>query len=190
MDFFLGFCPDKEANNQIRKVSKDLGQIFDELQIPVRWTDPESYHLYIISLGHSLPFFRLMWLKYKLKNFKIKPFRVVFNTSRLGISRKYKELIYLDLKEGGEEMRDILFDLRKILSIKDQGNFIPHLVLGRVSKELSDQEYTNVSKDLYRVGRSLDIDKIHFYVNGLKIIKHSSEGFEILLELTPDQMSK
>lgn len=183
MDVFLGFCPDLEANNSIRKVVRDLNHVFDEVDIPVRWTDPKFYHLSIISFGQSISLLKRVWLKYKLKNVKIKPFKVVFNTSKLGISRKYKELIYLDLKNGGEEMRDILFELRHVLGIEDSGNFIPHLVLGRVSKDLTAQEYTNISKDLYRVGKSLNIDDIQFYVNGLQVIKLSSKGIEILFEL-------
>lgn len=187
MEFFLGFCPDENANNKVRKVVSEIGKVFDDLQIPVRWSDPEAYHLYLLSFGHSLSFFRLFWLKYKLKGFTIKPFKVVFNTVRIGISRKYKELIYLDLEEGGEEMRDILYELRKRLGIKDQGNFIPHLVLGRVSEDLSNQEYANISKDLYRSAKDLDIKQIEFYVSGVKLMKHSSTGFEILFELTRNQ---
>ena len=84
-------------------------------------------------------------------------------------------------------MRNILFELRKRLTIKDQGKFIPHLVLGRVSEDLSAQEYTNISKDLYRVAKDLDINKIEFEVIGLKLIKNSSTGFQILLELNQIQ---
>lgn len=184
MDFFLGFCPDDNANSKIKKVVGEVSNIFDGLQIPVRWNDPSSFHLYILTLGHSFSFFKLLWFKYKLRGFTIKPFKVVFNTVRIGISRKYKELIYLDLKEGGEEMREILHELRKRLVIRDQGKFIPHLVLGRVSEDLSDQEYTNISKDLYRVAKGLEIKKIEFNVTGLKLIKNTSTGFSILLELS------
>lgn len=187
MDFFLGFCPDENANSKIKKVVGEVGKIFDGLQIPVRWSDPTSFHLYILTLGHSFSFFRLLWFKYKLKGFSIKPFKVVFNTVHIGISRKYKELIYLDLKEGGEEMREILYELRKRLVIRDQGKFIPHLVLGRVSEDLSNQEYTNISKDLYRVAKELDIKKIEFNVTGLKLVKNTSKGFAILLELNQIQ---
>lgn len=183
MDFFLGFYPDKESTQKIKKVVGEISHVFDDLQIPVRWSNPDSYNLYLLSLGHSMPFFRLYWLKHKLKNFHVRPFKIVFNNSKIGLSKRYKELIYLDLKEGGEEMRDLLYELRKLLGIKDQGNFIPHLVLGRVSEDLSPQAYTNISKDLYRVGKTLGISKIEFYVSGLKLIKHSSEGFSILLEL-------
>jgi len=183
MNFFLGFCPDESANHKIRKMIGELGEIFDGLQIPVRWSDPASYHLYILTLGSNFSFLKLLWFKYKLKGFTVRPFKVAFNTVHIGISRKYKELIYLDLKEGGEEMRNLLFELRKRLTIKDQGKFIPHLVLGRVSADLSNQEYTNISKDLYRVAKGLDIKKIEFEVTGLKLIKNSSTGFQILLEL-------
>lgn len=183
MDFFLGFCPDQESTQKIKKVVSEISHVFNDFQIPVRWVNSDGYNLHVLSLGHSLPFFRLYWLKYKLRSFRIKPFKIVFNNTKIGLSRKYKELVYLDLKEGGEEMRDLLFELRKLLGIKDQGNFIPHLVLGRISEDLGNQEYTNISKDLYRVGKTLNINKIEFYVNDLKLIKNSSKGFVILLEL-------
>lgn len=178
--FFLGFCPDKEANQKIRKVSSELGKVFDDFDISVRWSNPNSYHMVMVPLDIKVPFIEIPILKYKLLRFCFSPFRVVFNTSRLGISRKYKELIYLDVKEGGEEMREMYLDIRKFLGKKDQGNFIPHLVLGRISKDLTDQEYTNISRDLSRVAKGLNIQDIHFFVNSLKIIKTTPEGLEIV----------
>ena len=48
--FFLGFCPDKEANQKIRKVSSELGKVFDDLDISVRWSNPNSYHMVMVPL--------------------------------------------------------------------------------------------------------------------------------------------
>ena len=77
-------------------------------------------------------------------------------------------------------MRKMYLDIRKFLGKKDQGNFIPHLVLGRISKDLCAQEYTNISRDLSRVAKGLNIQDIHFFVNALKIIKTTPEGLEIV----------
>lgn len=183
MEYFLGFCPDQEANHKIKKSIVEISKVFDGLDIPVRWIDPNSCFVEILPLGVDISFLRLLLIKYRLKNYYSQSFKVILNTVRLGISRKYKELIYFDVKEGGDSMRDMVLNLRKLLSLKDQGNFIPHIVLGRVNKDLSDQEYTNISKDLYHVGKNLNINDIQFYCTGLKLIRKSQEGFEILLEL-------
>ena len=180
MKFFLGFCPDKEANVKIRKISSELGKVFDDLDISVRWSKPDGYHMVMIPIDVKLPFIEIPLLKYKLLRYCFSPFKVVFNTSRLGISGKYKELIYLDVKEGGEEMRKMYLELRGFLGKSDDTNFIPHLVLGRVSKDLCSQEYMNISRDLSRVAKGLDISDIHFYVNALKIIKSTPDGLEIV----------
>lgn len=178
--FFLGFCPDKEANVKIRKISSELERVFDDLDISVRWSNPDNYHMVMIPINVRFPFVEIPLLKYKLLRYCFSSFRVVFNTSRLGISRKYKELIYLDVKEGGEEMRKMYLELRRFLGKNEDTNFIPHLVLGRVSKDLSDQEYMNISRDLSRVAKGLDISDIHFDVNALKIMKSTPEGLEIV----------
>lgn len=180
MEYFLGFCPDEEAISKIKKVTSELGNVFDDLGISVRWSKPDCYHMVMLPLQMKVPFIQLPIIRHKLEKYCFNTFKVIFNTSKLGISRKYKELIYLDLKEGGEEMRKIYFELRKVLKMKDQGNFIPHLVLGRVSKDLTDQEYMNISRDLYRVAKPLNIKDIHFYVNSLKLLRSTPDGIEVI----------
>lgn len=183
MNYFLGFIPEGSTSIKVKDVLVDLNPIFEGFDIPVRWADPSNSYIYMISFGSNLSFYKKLLLKYRLKNFKFKPFKIVFNTVKLGISRKYKELIYLDLKEGGEEMRDMLLDLRKVLNLKDQGNFLPHMVLGRVSKDLSDQEYSNLSRDISRVARGLKISNIQFEVTDLIFGKSFESNLEILLKL-------
>ncbi len=159
MNFFLGIFPDKATVDQIKKVVVGVGEIFDGFDIPVRWSKPEKYHMTLIYLGEKLPFYKRLFFKYKLKGFSLKRFKLKFNKVKLGISRKYKELIYMDLLEGGEEMRKLYLELRNLLNLQDDGNFIPHLTLGRVSKELTDQEYANLCRDLTVVTKKLDVNK-------------------------------
>jgi 2'-5' RNA ligase len=138
----------------------------------------------LIHLGDSLPFYKRLFLKYKLKTFTLKRFKIKFNTVKLGISRKYKELIYLDILEGGEEMREFFLELRNTLHLQDDSNFLPHLTLGRVSKELTDQEYSNICRDLSIVTKKLDIDEIQFFVNELKLVKSTEEGYQVLMSFS------
>lgn len=184
MNFFLGIFPDKETANQINKVVSEVEKVFDGFDIPVRWTKPDKYHMTLIYLGEKLPFYKRLFFKYKLKSFSLKRFKLRFNKVKLGISRKYKELIYMDLIEGGEEMRKLYLELRNLLNLQDEGNFIPHLTLGRVSKELTEQEYANLCRDLSVVTKKLDINKIQFFVNELKLVKSDDDEFQVLINFS------
>lgn len=189
MNFFLGFIPDEKARYKIGKVIGSIGPIFDGLQIPVRWSKPESYHTTILQIGSKLPWHKKMLMKYKLRKLTFKQFKIRFNTVSLGISRKYKELIYLDIKEGGEEMRDLLLLLRQTLGISDIGNFVPHLTLGRVSKDLTRQEHGNLSRDLFIVAKGLNIDAISFEVGNLELVRSAEGVYQVLISFK-DSVSK
>ena len=183
MSFFFGFFPDENTNYKIRKVVGEVGRVFAGFQIPVRWSKPGTYHMTVLHVGESLSIFkRLIW-RFRLQTMHFTHFKVSFNTVRLGISRKYKELVYLDTKEGGDVMRATLLDMRKALKLKDEGNFVPHLTLGRVSKDLTDEEYSNLCKDLAVVAKGLDIGKIEFYVNDIKLIRSSGDDYSVLMNL-------
>lgn len=183
MSFFLGLFPDQNSNHSIESVAEETKAVFEGFDIPVRWSKSVSYHLTIVHLGESVPFYKMLFLKYKIKRFNFKQFKIKFNTIKLGISRKYKELIYLDLLEGGDDMRRLLLELRKVLGIKNEGNFLPHLTLGRVSKELTDQEYSNICRDLSAVAKRLDIEKIEFLANDFKLVKSTDDNYQILMNL-------
>jgi len=183
MSFFFGFFPDENTNYKIRKVVGEVGRVFADFQIPVRWSKPETYHMTVLHIGENLSIFRRLIWRIRLKAIRFTPFKISFNTVKLGISRKYKELVYLDTKDGGDIMRATLLDMRKALKLKDEGNFVPHLTLGRVSKDLSDEEYSNLCKDLAVVAKGLDIGKIEFYVNDIKLIKSLDDNYCVLMNL-------
>jgi 2'-5' RNA ligase len=184
MSFFLGIFPDKTTEEQIKKVVLEVENVFDGFGIPVRWSEPDTYHMTLIYLGENLPSYKRIFFKYKLKKFSLKRFKLKFNKVKLGISRKYKELIYMDLLEGGEEMRKLYLELRNLLNLQEDSNFIPHLTLGRVSKELTDQEYANICRDLSVVTGKLDINKIQFFVNELKLVKSEDGEYQVLMNFS------
>jgi 2'-5' RNA ligase len=114
----------------------------------------------------------------------LRKFKIKFNTVKLGISRRYKELIYLDLLEGGDEMRKLFLELEQVLKTRNEGNFTPHLTLGRVSKDLTNQEYSNICRDLQTVSKGLAVEDIEFVVDEIKLIKSIEGNYEVLMSFT------
>ena len=184
MSFFLGIFPDKESSNKIQDVASGIEDVFSGFEIPVRWMKPENYHITLLHFGEQLPIYKKIFFKKRLNKFNLKKFKVRFNTVKLGISRRYKELIYLDLLEGGDEMRKLFLELEKTLKTNNEGNFTPHLTLGRVSKDLTQQEYGNICRDLQVVSKDLKIENIEFLVNELKLVKSKEGTYEVLISFS------
>lgn len=181
MTFFLGFFPNQKSNYKIRKVVREMGKVFDDFSIPVRWVKPESYHISLYYLGESMNFLKLFFLKRRLKGIKFTPFTVTLRTVKLGISKQYKELVYLDLKEGGEKLRDLLLSVRGMVKEEDINKFVPHLTIGRISKDLSNEEYKNVVRDICNMSEKLNIEDISFEVNELYLVKSIDGSYTVLM---------
>lgn len=175
MSFFLGFSPDEQSNKEILEVRDGVKGVFEGFGIKVRWSVPNTYHMTLLFLGDKVSLPKMFLYKQKLKNFEFKKFKVKFNSVKLGISRRYRELLYLDPLEGGDEIRQLYLELKKLTGTKEDINFIPHLTLGRINKDLSTQEYMNVLKDLSTVTKQLKVNKIEFEVGGIDLIK-SEDG--------------
>ena len=180
MNFFLGIIPDESANHKVRKVIGEIGRVFDGQQIPVRWVKPDTFHVTLLFVGKDISPLKNFLLKNKVQKISFKPFKLSFKNVRLGISRRYKELVYLSVEEGDEQMRLITEQLDLSGKIRGANNFIPHLTLGRVSKELSEEEYRNLSKDLEMVSKILDIQDIVFEVKEIYLIKSNNQNYDIV----------
>ncbi|HQC39430.1 MAG TPA: 2'-5' RNA ligase family protein [Candidatus Dojkabacteria bacterium] len=186
MSIFLGFFPDNKSNNEIASVAEDVKEIFDDLGIKVRWSNPCTYHSTLLFLGKSSFPLKVFIIKNKLKKFQFKKFKVKFNSVKLGISRQYRELIFLDFLEGGEEMRVLYLELKKIIGDKGDINFIPHLTLGRVNKDLSAQESANIIKDLTNVSKKMNVNEIAFEVSEIKLVESEDGKYSFLLDVNSD----
>ena len=184
MSYFLAFVPDKESANKIQNVVKEANSLFSDFGIPVRWVKADTYHITFYYLGENFPFFNQMLLKKKLSKIKFNKFKISFKNIKVGISRSYKELVYLDLSKGGEELRELLSQVRREIGGKDTSLFIPHLTLGRISEDLSKEEYRNVSIDIAKLSKKLNLDNIEFSADNLYFInsKNGVYSFKMKFE--------
>lgn len=181
MNFFLGVIPDDNANHKIKKIIEEIGRVFDGQQIPVRWVKQETFHVTVLFVGKDISPIKLLLVKNKIKRISFKPFKISFKSARLGISKRYKELVYLSVNNGDDEMRSITEQLDSKGDIRGSNSFVPHLTLGRVSKELSDEEYRNLSKDLDMVSRNISIEDISFDVKEIFLIKSKDNTYDIAM---------
>lgn len=183
MNYFLGFFPDQKANYKIRKVVGEVGRIFRDFNIPVRWVKPETYHISLYILGDHFNILQRFLLSRKIRKISFEPFTISLGKVKLGISRKYKELVYLDINEGGEKLRELLHVVRKEIPGKDSSTFVPHLTIGRVSKDLSEEEYRNLVKDIHNISNSLKIEEISFTVNEMYLVKSRQGDYSLVMKL-------
>lgn len=183
MSFFIGFFPDESSNKEIGNSIAPIKAVFEGLGIDVRWSSSQSYHLSLAYLGERMNFLKVLFLKYKLKKFSFHPFNILLGGVKMGSSRRFRELIFLEVLEGGEDMRKLCLVLRSLLGLKEDASLIPHLTLGRVNKDLTPQEYSNVVKDLFTVSKAIKSKRISFVVNGIDVINNKHGSYSVLFSI-------
>jgi len=184
MSIFLGFFPDGKSKEKIFTVTESVKEVFKDFGIDVRWSNPKTYHCTLLNVGDKVSPLILALYKMYLKKYEFKKFSIRFNAVKLGITRKYRELIYLDVLEGGEQMREIYLQLKHLLKNKEDVNFIPHLTLGRVNKDLTQQESMNIVKDLSNISKKMSVNKISFEVNKIDLVQSKDGEYEIQMSIT------
>lgn len=180
MNFFLGIFPDEETKKKITEISKEIKDIFEQYEISVRWSKPKNFHVTLEYIGTNIFFLKKFFLFKTLSKVNFRQFKITFKSVKLGISRRYKELIYLDLMYGGDEMRNMIFQIRGNKAYENTSSFVPHLTLGRVNKDLTEQEYLNLSKDLRKISSKLDIESITFFVKDFYFVKSNGDHYELI----------
>ncbi|HHX99230.1 TPA: hypothetical protein GX533_00905 [Candidatus Dojkabacteria bacterium] len=184
MSIFVGFFPDDEIKTKIATVVVGVKDVFKDLGINVRWSEAGKYHVTLLFLSADTSPIKLLYYKFLLKKFSFKKFKIRFNSIKLGLSRKFRQLIYLDLLEGGEEMRGLYLTLKKLLKSKQDINFIPHLTLGRVNKDVSQQEYLNIVKDLNVLTKKLKVSDISFSVDSIDLVKSQDGKYSVEMSIS------
>lgn len=184
MSFFIGFVPDENSNKEIENCVDSVKDVFDGLGIDVRWSSSKAYHLTLVYLGERVGFLKMLYIKYKLKKFNFSNFNIQLGGVKMGSSRRYRELIFLEVFKGGDSMRKLCLTLRSLLGLRKDLNFIPHLTLGRVNKDLTPQEYSNIVKDLSIISKKITRKNMSFTVNNIDIIKVDAGSYQILFSIS------
>jgi len=163
-NYFIAIQPDETTKKSLSELVNFIKPIFETQDIAVNWTKKENFHVSIQFVGRDINFFRKQYTKLKLGKMPFSSYDIKVGRIRLGISRKYRELIYLSIDEGAEKLRGELLKVKRFVGLKREQIFIPHITLGRVNKDLTDEEFRNLSSQLDVFNKENEID-ISFNAN-------------------------
>ena len=180
MSYLLGFIPNEKTSHEISSILRTIGSVFDGQEIPVRWNKPENYHITLQFLGNKLSIFHRLYINWKLKNFTFKQFDISISNIRLGRTRRFKGMIFLDFAQGGDDLRELRLEISNILKIKDNNQFVPHITIGRINKDLTSQEYSNLVKDIENVSKGINLSKINFGIRELSLLENKEEIYSVV----------
>lgn len=154
---------------QLGGISKEVARIFQGQEIPVRWIDPKNYNI-SLHRYQKLSFLHKVFLRMKLKNLSTTTTTAIsLHRIKMGDSKRMRGLIYFSIDEGGEYLRNLKSELGKDLKIKETSVFVPNIVIGRVSKDLTKQEYSNILKDFESLQES--INGVQFPIKTIELIE-------------------
>lgn len=180
-DYFIGIFPDQKTVETLTDISARAAEIFSTQGIPIRWMQPDKYNISILFAGKSLNFFKKKFISYRLGKYEFKPFEISMGHIKLGISKKYRELVFFTVEDGADQMRDMVLDLSGKLKVQRESAFIPHITLGRVNKDLSDMEFKNLTDDITRLNKlMMKMPAIKFAVKKLYFVESDGENFKLV----------
>jgi hypothetical protein len=171
--YLLSLIPDETSNHRIRKVIAQVGSLFDSYGISVKLIKPEKLFVPVLELGSKLPPWRKYFLLKKLNKEIILKFTLKIDRLKLGSANRNRELVSLSLGEGSEELRQIVYKLARVLKIKRSNRYEPNIILGRVTKELTNEEYRNLCTAVSQLNQEIlnELNKIEWIVAKINLIE-------------------
>lgn len=180
MNHFLGFFIDDKSREKIIDGMDDISGIFSDMEIQVRWIKPSDYHIKLQNLSDDVGPFKKLYISKKIEEIFKEPITVSLGGIKLGSNRSMKSLLYMEIEQGGDILRDLKYKMANTLKIKDGGYFHPHVAIGRVNKDLSNQEISNIVKDIRNVSDTKGTKEIKFDINQIDLVRVKEGNYEIL----------
>lgn len=107
--------------------------------IPVKWENSDNLHMTLRFLG-DVENGKIQELTAVLERLKFDFDRILFKTGSIGFfpNPKYPNVVYLGLKEIGENSGNLVGFIDKIIynfGVKPDKKFVPHITLGRFKRD-------------------------------------------------------
>ena len=180
MNYFLGFFLDDKSRKQIIKSVGNISTIFSGMGIEVRWIKPSHYHIRIQKFEGNVGILKRLYISYKMKKFLKKEIPISLGRIKLGVTKRVRGLLYVEIDEGGDLLRKLRYEMLNTLKIKDNVQFIPYIAIGRINKDLSKQEISNISKDMENVSKKLSHIGVEVTVDEIDLIGTKDGNYEII----------
>ncbi len=171
MSYTLAILPDQDIQYKVRSWLGELGDIFELQDVPVTYTDRSSYHITLIYLGKKYSFSKRKLLQLKFRGYSYRHFDISLDRVRLGIARRRRDLLFLPVIDGASDLRNMVYVLNERLNVARDQMFIPHMTLGRVRKDLTDEEFGNLTQSISDLNSSKKISEIRFPVKNFSLVQ-------------------
>jgi 2'-5' RNA ligase len=180
MNHFLGFFADDQTRKQVVKKVGKVSTIFSGMHIQVRWIKPSNYHIKLQNLQGPVGPIKQIYIKKKIQDILKEPIQLSLGGIKLGSNRNLRGLLYLEIDDGGERLRELRYEMLNTLKIKDNVQFVPHIALGRINKDLSRQEISNILKDVENISKNESSSKHKFYLKEIELVKIQEGNYTVL----------
>jgi len=180
MNHFLGFFIDDQSRKKIVESVGNMSDIFSDIGIQVRWIKPSNYHIKLQSLNGDIGPIKKLYISKKIEEIFKEPVSVSMGNIKLGTNRNMRSLLYMEMENGGDALRELKYEMAKTLRLKDSMHFLPHVAIGRMNKDLSNQEVSNIIKDIRNVSESINRNEIQFDINEIDLVRVKEGDYEIL----------
>jgi 2'-5' RNA ligase len=181
MNYFLGFFLNDQSRKEVVHKLGKVSRVFSDMGIPVRWIKPSDYHIKIQNLYGFMNPLKRVYISCKLKKLFQEPISISLGNVKLGTTRSLKGLVYIEIEKGGGLLRKLRYNMIKGLKLKDNTQFIPHIAIGRINKDLGSQEISNILKDIDNIARKENMqNKNPIDINEINLVKVEKGNYEIL----------
>lgn len=178
MSLKLGINPERSVKNQLHNVSTEVVRLIGSQGIPVVHVDPNTYHIELFPLNMNGTLIPTLWTRILLRKYQFTPFDITINEVRLGSGGRVRELVNLQVGEGSDQLRDMVYTLAKRLRIRRFRSFDPSIRIARVSKDLSEQEEHNLINTIHSFN-GISFPAVKFQFNGLSLLESKGGVHEL-----------
>ncbi|MCA9374925.1 2'-5' RNA ligase family protein [Candidatus Dojkabacteria bacterium] len=179
MNYFLGIFPNDKALYKISKLVPEVGRVLDAQGIPFTPVKSENLHITVLYLGRKMPFLRKQSTNLRLKRLYFKPFVVGVDEVKLGLGRAARETVFGVVNSGAEDLREMVYQLDESLGFERTQTFMPHMTLGRVAKDLSDEEFHNLGQNFNEISKRFLAQEIKFFVNSIYLVESDLHSYKL-----------
>jgi 2'-5' RNA ligase len=180
MNHFLGFFIDDITRKYVVERVERISPIFSDMGINVRWIKPSHYNIKLQNLQETVGIIRQIYIVRKVKKVFNSAISAKVGGIRLGTNRHLKDLLYFEIKKGGEELRELRYEMLNTLRIKDSTQFIPHIAVGRINKDLSQQETSNILRDIENISKETNEGSREFSIDEIDLVRVEKGNYEVL----------
>lgn len=176
MNTYIGIIPDENSKVKMKKAIAHVAMAFESQNVPVQFYDPNLLSVVLVPLGRNTGVISRKVTAFKMRKYHFYTFPITINSVKLGLTKRDRGVVSPIINGGAEELRNTLLDVSTLLGIKREKIFIPHIAVGRVVKDVSDQEFKNISQDLSMFSKEFFAEEMRFEAKFLALYENSENG--------------